>query len=95
MLGIKPAQLAPKLARDTGVDKRSRTFTPWSHVVSLLYAQLTHAIGTKLLNRFVIPEINHVHAHLLRPERGSRAVLENSAGENLSTAGFRSHKVDS
>ena len=25
--------------------KRSRTFTPWSHVVSLLYAQLTHAIG--------------------------------------------------
>jgi hypothetical protein len=35
----------PKLARDTGVIKRSRTFTPWSHVVSLLYAQLTHAIG--------------------------------------------------
>jgi hypothetical protein len=35
----------PKLARDTGVIKRSRTFTPWSHVVSLRYAQLTHAIG--------------------------------------------------
>jgi hypothetical protein len=37
--------LVPKLARDTGVIKRSRTFTPWSHVVSLLYAQLTHALG--------------------------------------------------
>src|ERR1017187_7811249 len=40
-----PAHLVPKLARDTGVIKRSRTFTPWSHVVSLLYAQLTHALG--------------------------------------------------
>lgn len=24
---------------------RSRSFTPWSHVVSLLFAQLTHATG--------------------------------------------------
>ncbi|MDD5140180.1 MAG: DUF4372 domain-containing protein [Verrucomicrobiales bacterium] len=40
-----PAHLVPRLARDTGVAKRARTFTPWSHVVSLLYAQLTHAIG--------------------------------------------------
>jgi len=34
-----------KLARKHGVDKKARTFTPWSHVVSLLFAQLTHAIG--------------------------------------------------
>jgi hypothetical protein len=27
------------------VDKKARTFSPWSHLVSLLYAQLTHAIG--------------------------------------------------
>ena len=40
-----PNHLVPKLARETGVDKRARTFTPWSHLVSLLYAQLTHAIG--------------------------------------------------
>ena len=45
LCNLIPAHLVPKLARDTGVDKRSRTFTPWSHVVSLLYAQLTHAIG--------------------------------------------------
>ena len=25
--------------------KKSRTFTPWSHVTALIYAQLTHAIG--------------------------------------------------
>ena len=35
----------PQLARDTGVEEKSRTFTPWSHVVSLIFAQLTHALG--------------------------------------------------
>jgi hypothetical protein len=40
-----PTHLVPKLARETGVDKKARTFSPWSHLVSLIYAQLTHAIG--------------------------------------------------
>ena len=34
-----------KLAQEYGVDEKSRTFTPWSHVTALIYAQLTHAIG--------------------------------------------------
>ncbi len=38
-----PAYLVPKLARKHGI--RARTFSPWSHVVSMLYAHLTHAIG--------------------------------------------------
>ena len=40
-----PPHLVPKLARDHGVDKQARTFTPWSHVVSLLFAQLAHSVG--------------------------------------------------
>jgi len=40
-----PSYLVPKLAKETGVDKKARTFSPWSHLVSLIYAQLTHAIG--------------------------------------------------
>jgi hypothetical protein len=40
-----PSYLVPKLARETGVEKKARTFSPWSHLLSLLYAQLTHAIG--------------------------------------------------
>lgn len=40
-----PSHLTQKLAKEYGVDKKARTFTPWSHVVSLLFAQLTHAIG--------------------------------------------------
>jgi uncharacterized protein DUF4372 len=29
----------------TGVDSMARSFSTWSHVVGMLFAQLTHAIG--------------------------------------------------
>jgi hypothetical protein len=34
-----------KVARATGAEDKSRTFRPWSHVVSQSYAQLTHSIS--------------------------------------------------
>jgi hypothetical protein len=37
--------LVCKLARETGVASMTRSFSAWSHVVSMLFAQLTHAIG--------------------------------------------------
>ena len=40
-----PECLVPKLARDTGAHDKARTFKPWSHVLALMYAQLTHSIG--------------------------------------------------
>src|SRR5271154_850797 len=40
-----PAHEVFKIARQTGVQDQSRTFSPWSHVVSLLDAQLTHCMG--------------------------------------------------
>ncbi len=40
-----PQFLVPKLSRETGVEEKVRTFSAWSHVVCLLYAQLTHSIG--------------------------------------------------
>ena len=40
-----PPHLVAKLARDHGVDEQARSFSPWSHVVALFFAQLTHAIG--------------------------------------------------
>ena len=45
LCNLIPPHLVPELARDTGVEDHARTFSPWSHVVSLLYAQLTHALG--------------------------------------------------
>ena len=40
-----PPLMVPNLARQYGVDLKSRTFSPWSHVVSLMYAHLAHAFG--------------------------------------------------
>jgi len=40
-----PDFLVSKLARATGVQGKARTFSPWSHLVALMYAQLTHSIG--------------------------------------------------
>jgi DDE family transposase/uncharacterized protein DUF4372 len=40
-----PGHLVPQIARQTKVDQQARTFGPWSHVVSLLEAQLSHAIS--------------------------------------------------
>src|ERR1700747_2293541 len=45
LCNLIPLHLVPKLARETGVDSMARSFSPWSHVVSMLFAQLTHAIG--------------------------------------------------
>jgi len=38
-----PPHLVPKLARKHGI--QSRRISPWSHTVSMLFAQFTHAIG--------------------------------------------------
>ena len=40
-----PQHEVSKIARATGAEDKSRSFSPWSHVVSLSYAQLTHSIG--------------------------------------------------
>ena len=67
------SHLTEKLARENGVDKKARTFTPWSHVVSLLFAQLTHAIG---LNDDC-DTLRH-HAAKLRAIRGAVAPSRNT-----------------
>jgi hypothetical protein len=40
-----PNHLVPQLAREHGVEKKSRSFTPWSHVVCMVFAQLSHSLG--------------------------------------------------
>ena len=40
-----PQHTVSKVARATGAADKSRTFTPWSYVVSQAYAQVTHSIG--------------------------------------------------
>ena len=45
LCNLIPNHLVPQLARATGSQAQARTFSPWSHVVSLLYAQVTHSLG--------------------------------------------------
>jgi hypothetical protein len=40
-----PPHLVPKLARETNVDGKCRSFSAWSHVVALVQAQLSHALS--------------------------------------------------
>ena len=61
-----PANLVPKLAREHGVDKQSRSFSPWSHVVSMLHIQIAHSLS-----------LNDV-ADTLRNHAGSLATIRNA-----------------
>jgi hypothetical protein len=45
ILKLIPRGLIGRIARETGVEQRARTFSVASHLASMLFAQLTHAIG--------------------------------------------------
>ena len=45
LVELIPAYLVPKLARECGLTAQARTFSPWSHVVAMIYAQVSHACG--------------------------------------------------
>src|SRR6516164_8719816 len=56
LCNLIPNHLVPGLARQYDAEAKSRTFKPWSHVVSLIYAQLTHALGVERRVRRTAPE---------------------------------------
>src|SRR5881296_2995585 len=60
------------IARETGAEDKSRTFQPWSHVVSLGYAELTHSIGLNDLCDSL-----QLHSGPLAGIRGARAPSRN------------------
>lgn len=45
LCNLIPNHLVSKLARETGAQQKSRSFNPWSHVVAMLYAHFSRAIG--------------------------------------------------
>ena len=69
---IIPPHLVPNLARAYGVDRQEREISSWSHVVLLLLAQLTHAIG---LNDVCDSAAHHVGK--LRCIRGAKPCSRN------------------
>ncbi len=67
-----PAHEVSKIARTTGAEDKSRSFRPWSHVVSLIYAQLTHSIGLNDLCDSL-----QLHSGALSSVRGATAPSRN------------------
>jgi hypothetical protein len=67
-----PQQAVSQIARTTGAEDKSRTFSPWSHVVSLGFAQLSHSIGLNDLCDSL-----QLHAGPLASLRGATAPSRN------------------
>ncbi len=68
-----PPHLVAKLARKHGVTQKARTFSPWSHVVVMLYAHLAHSIG---LND--VCDAVRVHRSKLATARGATPPSKNA-----------------
>ncbi len=68
-----PNHLVPKLARETKVEEEARRYKPWSHIVTLLYAQLTHSLG---LND--VCDALELHSGPLSAIRGATAPKRNT-----------------
>jgi hypothetical protein len=73
LCNLIPPFLVPKLARETGVEKKARSYSPWSHVVSLLFAQVAHSMS---LND-VCDALRHHASHLFLI-RGATAPSRNN-----------------
>jgi hypothetical protein len=56
-----PGHLVDKLAKEYGITKKARTFSPFSHIVTMLYSQLSHALS---LNDICDSLNNHAKALL-------------------------------
>lgn len=67
-----PSYEVSLLARKYGVDKQSRTFSPWSHVTTLVYAQLAHSFS---LND--VSDSLGLHSGALATLRGATAPSRN------------------
>ena len=73
LCNLIPGFLVAKIARQSGADQKARTFSPWSHLVALLYAQFTHALS---LND-VCDALRH-HAPKLSRIRGATPPSKNA-----------------
>src|ERR1700730_13007624 len=73
LCNLIPNHLVPGLARQYDAEAKSRTFKPWSHVVSLIYPQLPHALG---LND--VCDALHLNTGALSAIRGATAPSKNA-----------------
>ena len=68
-----PGHIVQSIAEKYGVDKKARSYSPWSHVVTMLYAQLAHSLS---LND--VSDNLHAHASALFCIRGATPPSRNN-----------------
>ena len=73
LCNLIPTHLVSQLARQTDSADKARTFSPWSHVVAMLFAQFTHALG---LND--VCDSLRLHSGPLSALRGARPPARNT-----------------
>jgi hypothetical protein len=73
LCNLIPGHLVAKLAFETGVESKTRSFSAWSHVVSMLFGQLIHAIS---LND--VCDALRLHRGALSTLRGATAPSRNN-----------------
>lgn len=85
-----PPHLIKKLAREHGVEEKCRTFDPASHVVSLMFAQVSHALS---LNDVCDTLQNHSGAlttirHAVPPHRNTLSHADRERNPEMAEALF-------
>lgn len=68
-----PRNLVSTLARQHGVDKKSRSYSPWSHIVTLVFAQIAHSLS---LND--VADTLSAHSGVLSTIRGATSPSRNN-----------------
>lgn len=68
-----PRNIVSTLAKKHGIDKQARTFSPWSHVVSMVFSQIAHSLS---LND--VADTMSVHRGVLSTIRGATPPSRNN-----------------
>jgi hypothetical protein len=73
-----PPHLVPHLARETDVDEKARTFSPWSHVVSLLYGSRPVGNVKEIVRRTTTAQSGHRPVDCLQMADKGAVFLKNA-----------------
>jgi hypothetical protein len=71
ILKLIPRGMVGRIARETGIELKARSFSVLSHLGAMLFAQLTHAIGLNDVCDWL-----RMKAHVSGPSRSERAVAQ-------------------
>ncbi|MBI4026753.1 MAG: DUF4372 domain-containing protein [Verrucomicrobia bacterium] len=61
LCNLIPLHLAPKSARETGIEKQWRGFSPWRHSVTMISGQAAHSVSLNDLCDSLLCSAGFIH----------------------------------